>query len=57
MDIVVRLGQDEDGEWCASAEIDRSGVGAVGDGSTPGQALRDLGEALDLVIEETKASA
>lgn len=57
MDIVVRLGQDEDGEWCASAEIDRSGVGAVGDGSTPGRALRDLGEALDLVIEETKASA
>jgi hypothetical protein len=31
--------QDEDGVWCASAQL-RPGVGAVGDGPTPGRKQR-----------------
>jgi predicted RNase H-like HicB family nuclease len=45
------LEQDEDGVWCASAQL-RPGVGAVGDGATPDEALADLREALILLIEE-----
>ena len=46
--------QDEDGVWCASAQL-RPGVGAVGDGATPDEALADLREALALLIEEVGA--
>jgi predicted RNase H-like HicB family nuclease len=45
------LEQDEDGVWCASAQL-RPGVGAVGDGATPEEAIADLREALMLLIEE-----
>lgn len=42
--------QDEDGVWCASAVL-RPGVGAVGDGSTPEEAIADLREALDALLD------
>jgi predicted RNase H-like HicB family nuclease len=45
------LDQDEDGVWCASAFI-RPGVGAVGDGATPEEALADLREGLAALIAE-----
>jgi len=45
------LDQDEDGVWCASALI-RPGVGAVGDGATPEEALADLREGLAALIAE-----
>ena len=45
------LEQDEDGVWCASALI-RPGAGAVGDGSTPEEAVADLREALMALIDE-----
>ncbi|MFC4007798.1 hypothetical protein ACFOY2_11230 [Nonomuraea purpurea] len=45
------LEQDEDGIWCASAQL-RPGVGAVGDGSTAEAAAADLREALIALIEE-----
>jgi predicted RNase H-like HicB family nuclease len=45
------LEQDEDGLWCASALI-RPGVGAVGDGTTPEEALADLRESLAALIAE-----
>ena len=48
------LEQDEDGVWCASAQL-RLGVGAVGDGATPEEAIADLREALMLLIEEVGA--
>jgi predicted RNase H-like HicB family nuclease len=48
------LEQDEDGVWCASAQL-RPGVGAVGDGATPEEALADLREAVTLLIEEVGA--
>ena len=43
--------QDEDGVWCASAQI-RPGVGAVGDGSTPEAAVADLRAALEALLAE-----
>jgi predicted RNase H-like HicB family nuclease len=43
--------QDEDGVWCASAQI-RPGVGAVGDGPTPEAAVADLRAALEVLIAE-----
>ena len=43
--------QDEDGVWCASAQL-RTGVGAVGDGGTPDEAVADLREALILLRSE-----
>jgi predicted RNase H-like HicB family nuclease len=46
--------QDEDGVWCASAQL-RPGVGAVGDGATPEEAIADLREALAVLIEEVGA--
>jgi predicted RNase H-like HicB family nuclease len=46
--------QDEDGVWCASAQL-RPGVGAVGDDATQEEALADLREALALLIEEVGA--
>jgi predicted RNase H-like HicB family nuclease len=45
------LEQDEDGVWCASAQL-RPGVGAVGDGATREAALDDLREALQALIAE-----
>jgi len=42
--------QDEDGVWCASALI-RAGVGAVGDGATPDEAIADLRTALEALLE------
>ncbi|MDA2812047.1 type II toxin-antitoxin system HicB family antitoxin [Nocardiopsis sp. RSe5-2] len=46
--VVVR---DEDGMWCAHVSL-RPGVGAVGEGGTPEEALADLQEALAGLIEE-----
>jgi NAD(P)-dependent dehydrogenase (short-subunit alcohol dehydrogenase family) len=45
------LERDEDGVWCASAQL-RPGVGAVGDGATADEAIADLREALTALIEE-----
>jgi predicted RNase H-like HicB family nuclease len=45
------LEQDEDGVWCASAQL-RPGVGAVGDGATREAALDDLRGALQALIAE-----
>jgi hypothetical protein len=45
------LDQDEAGVWCASALI-RPGVGAVGDGATPEEALAALREGLAALIAE-----
>lgn len=41
--------QDEDGFWCASAQI-RPGVAAFGDGTTREAALDDLWTAFDLLL-------
>ena len=46
--------QDEDGVWCASAQL-RPGVGAVGDGTSPEEAIADLRKALTVLIEEVGA--
>jgi len=43
--------QDEDGVWCASAQI-RPGVGAVGDGPTREAAVADLRDALAVLLAE-----
>jgi predicted RNase H-like HicB family nuclease len=43
--------QDEDGVWCASAQI-RPGVGAVGDGPTREAAVADLRDALVVLLAE-----
>lgn len=48
------LEQDEDGVWCASAQL-RPGIGAVGDGATPEEAVADLRDALTALIEEVGA--
>jgi predicted RNase H-like HicB family nuclease len=45
------LEPDEDGVWCASAQL-RPGVGAAGDGATREAALDDLREALQALIAE-----
>ena len=45
------LEQDEDGIWCAAAQL-RPGVGAVGDGATAEEAIADLRNALTVLIEE-----
>jgi predicted RNase H-like HicB family nuclease len=42
--------QDEDGVWCASAQI-RPGVGAVGDGATQEEAIEDLRTALEALLD------
>jgi predicted RNase H-like HicB family nuclease len=49
--VPYHLEQDEDGVWCASAQL-RPGVGAVGDGGTPEAALADLREALIALLAE-----
>jgi predicted RNase H-like HicB family nuclease len=43
--------QDEDGVWCASAQL-RPGVGAVGDGPSPEAAVADLRGALETLLAE-----
>jgi predicted RNase H-like HicB family nuclease len=43
--------QDEDGVWCAHAWLGSSG-GANGNGVTPEEAVADLREAVQMVIEE-----
>ena len=45
------LEQDEDGVWCAHAQL-RPHVGAHGEGDTPDNALADLREALTGLIAE-----
>lgn len=45
------LDQDEDGVWCASAQL-RPGVGAVGDGPTAEAAVADLRDALEALLAE-----
>lgn len=50
MHVPYTIEQDEDGVWCASAVL-RPGVGAVGDGSTPEEAIADLREALDALLD------
>lgn len=42
--------QDEDGVWCASAQL-RPGVGATGNGATPEEAIADLRAALEALLE------
>jgi predicted RNase H-like HicB family nuclease len=43
--------QDEDGAWCAHAWLGSSG-GANGNGATADEAVADLREAVEMVIEE-----
>ena len=45
------LGQDEDGVWFAHAWLGSSG-GANGNGASPEEAVADLREAVEMVIEE-----
>jgi predicted RNase H-like HicB family nuclease len=45
------LEQDEDGIWCAHAWLGSSG-GANGNGQTPEEAVADLREAVEMVIDE-----
>nr|WP_106583325.1 hypothetical protein [Murinocardiopsis flavida] len=45
------LDQDEDGVWCAHAQL-RPGVGAHGEGSDPDSAIADLRVALSGLLEE-----
>jgi predicted RNase H-like HicB family nuclease len=44
--------QDEDGAWCASAQL-RPGVATSGGGPTREGAVDDLKSGLELLIEET----
>lgn len=43
--------QDEDGVWCAHAWLGSSG-GANGNGATPEEAVADLREAVQMVLDE-----
>lgn len=45
------VAQDEDGVWCAHAQL-RPGLGAHGEGDTEEAAIADLREALAGLIEE-----
>jgi predicted RNase H-like HicB family nuclease len=45
------LERDEDGVWCTHAWLGSSG-GANGDGATPDDAIADLREAVQIVIDE-----
>ena len=42
---------DEDGVWCAHAWLGSSG-GANGNGATPDEAIADLREAVQMVLDE-----
>jgi predicted RNase H-like HicB family nuclease len=50
------LEQDEDGIWCAHAWLGSSG-GANGNGATPDEAIADLREAVQMVIDFADAAA
>lgn len=45
------LDRDEDGVWCAHAWLGSSG-GANGNGATPEEAVADLREAVQMVLDE-----
>jgi len=49
------LAQDEDGIWCAHAWLGSSS-GANGNGQTPDEAVGDLREAVQMVIDEDGVS-
>lgn len=49
--IPLTVGEDEDGVWCAHAQL-MAGVGAHGEGESRGAAIADLGEALRGLIAE-----
>lgn len=49
--IPYTVDQDEDGVWCAHAQL-RPGVGANGEGDSPEAAVADLREALTGLIDE-----
>lgn len=51
MHVPYAVQQDEDGVWCAHAQL-RPGVGAHGEGDTPEAAVADLREALGGLLEE-----
>jgi predicted RNase H-like HicB family nuclease len=48
--VTYTVEQDEDGAWCATSIL-RPGVGAVGEGSTPEEAIADLRDALKALLE------
>jgi predicted RNase H-like HicB family nuclease len=54
-DVAVTAKQDEDGVWCAQAVL-APGVGAVGHGTTQELAVEDCNVALELLVEELRAS-
>ena len=49
--IPYTVDHDEDGEWCAHAQL-RPGVGANGEGDSREAAIADLREALEGLIAE-----
>jgi predicted RNase H-like HicB family nuclease len=49
--VPYRLEQDEDGVWCAHAQL-RPGVGANGQGTDPSEAAADLELALTALVDE-----
>ena len=51
MTVPIVVEQDEDGVWCAHAQL-RPGLGAHGEGETEEAALEDLREALIGLIDE-----
>jgi predicted RNase H-like HicB family nuclease len=55
-DVPYTVEQDEDGVWCAHAQI-RPGVGANGDGDTREEAVADLRVALGGLVAEFGATA
>ncbi|MCO8275209.1 hypothetical protein M1L60_31970 [Actinoplanes sp. TRM 88003] len=51
MTVPIVVGRDEDGVWCACAQL-RPGAGAHGEGETEDAAVEDLRQALIGLIEE-----
>jgi predicted RNase H-like HicB family nuclease len=51
MHVPYAVEQDEDGVWCAHAQL-RPGVGANGEGESAAAAVEDLREALSGLIAE-----
>lgn len=48
--VTYTVEQDEDGAWCATTIL-RPGVGAVGEGATQEEAVADLRDALEALLE------
>jgi predicted RNase H-like HicB family nuclease len=48
--VTYTIEQDEDGVWCATSIL-RPGVGAVGEGSTQEEAIADLRNALEALLD------